>query len=417
MVGLFERLGVDGGASVLPDYRGGSVLNLPATVGALLSQRRGWHAPPLDPRFGLGAVEAQHVVLLVVDGLGWHALHRHGASLERVRALVDRYGGRLERLTSVSPATTSVATTVLVGDGSSPVETGMLGFTQRLPSLGTVGNMLFWTVADPPATSDAVEGLEGRGLRPETFLPTPSLFQRLTAGGIDVAAFLPAAIHRSPLSRLQFRGAPPAPTAGLGDALGQAAAALRTAAPSFDYVYHPDLDTVSHREGPGSAGWEHVIDLVLTDLERWLDTLEVPQGTWLLLTADHGLVSTPVARRRWLADVPELQPMLDCAIGGEPRHVYLYARPGAGGELLAAARERLGEDFLVFDGGEALEGGLYGDPSRRHAEARQRIGDVVMLSRSDATFWAEPPSGELLGMHGALLADEMHVPLVALPLG
>ena len=410
MSALRDVLGPDAADRVLPDYRGGSILNLPATVGGLLGVTGGWHAPPLARPAGLGDARARRVLLLVIDGLGWHALRRHAGAAARLDALAARYGGQLERLTSVVPATTSVATTVLLGDGSAPAETGMLGFSQRLPALDVVGNMLFWTLAD------GTGGLEARGLEPETFLPTASLFQVLNAGGVDARAFMPAALAGSPLSRLQFRGAPPRGTAGLGQALAEAGAALAGGDPAFAYVYHPDLDTVSHREGPGGAAWEQVLNGILADLEGWLADLRAPSGSWLLVTADHGLVSTPSGGRRWMTALDELRPLMACAPGGEPRHVYLYAREGAAATLLAGVRERLGSEFQVVDGRAALAAGLYGDPGRLHPEAARRVGDVVVLARGGATLWEQEPASPPEGMHGALEPEEMHVPLLALPL-
>ncbi len=398
---------------VPPDYEGGSLVNVPATVGHLLGVRRGWSSPPLAAAHGLGGIEASRVLLLVIDGLGLEALERHSAFAARVRALAEEAGGRMTTLTSVVPSTTSVATTTLLGNGSAPAETGMLGFSQRLPRLGLVGNMLFWTVPGE------VGGLERRGLRPEAFVQSPSLFQTLQAGGVPSAAFLPASIARSPLSRLQFRGTAPHGAPDLAAAFAAAERFLRSIRSGFAYVYTPDLDTVSHREGPETPGWERVLDSILAVLEAWRRGLRPFSGPppWLLITADHGLVATPPEERRRVAELDGVGPLLALRPGGEPRHLYLYARAGARAELLAAASEALSPAFLVVDGREALEAGLYGDPARSHVEAGDRVGDAVVLARGRASLWADDVDTVLLGMHGSLEADEMRIPLLALPLG
>jgi hypothetical protein len=330
-----------------------------------------------------------------------------------VHALAERAGGVSTSLTSVVPSTTSVATTALLGNGAAPAETGMLGFSQRLPGLGLVGNMLFWTVPGEDA------GLERRGLRPETFVPSASLFQTLEAGGVPSAAFLPASIARSPLSRLQFRGAAPHGMPDLAAALAAGERFLRSTTSGFAYVYTPDLDTISHREGPETPAWEGVLDAILNAIEGWCRGLRPFAGPppWLLVTADHGLVATPPAARRRLTELPGVRRLLALRPGGEPRHLYLYARDGAERDLLEAATRALEPGFLVLDGREALAAGLYGDPTRAHAEAGGRVGDVVVLARGRSSLWPDASDVQLLGMHGSLEADEMRVPLLALPLG
>ncbi len=413
MTGLRAWLASKEGAFVPPDYGGGSLVNVPATLGRLLGVDRGWAAPPLAAGHGLAGLEARRVLLLVIDGLGRAALTRQSAFAQRLHALVEEAGGSASSLTSVAPSTTSVATTVLLGNGAAPLETGMLGFSQRLPALDLVGNMLFWTVPGEDG------GLERRGLRPETFLPNPSLFQTLEAGGVPSAAFLPASIARSPLSRLQFRGAPPRGTPDLASALTAAERFLRAAPAGFAYVYTPDLDTVSHREGPETGPWRRVLDTILTALEGWYRGLRPFSGPppWLLVTADHGLQATPADARRRVGELDGVGPLLAGRPGGEPRHVYLYARPGAGPDLRAAASQALGPTFVVLDGTEARAAGLYGDPSRAHPEAGGRVGDAVVLARGGATLWPDDADVVLPGMHGSLEPDEMLVPLLALPMG
>jgi hypothetical protein len=162
-----------------------------------------------------------------------------------------------------------------------------------------------------------------------------------------------------------------------------------------------------------------VLDAILTALEGFCRGLRPFAGPppWLLVTADHGLQATPPHASRRLGEVDGIGPLLAARPGGEPRHVYLYARPGAGPDLRAAASQALGPDFVVLDGGEARAAGLYGDPSRAHPEAGARVGDVVVLARGGATLWPDDADVVLPGMHGSLEPDEMLVPLLALPLG
>lgn len=414
---LAALLGPAADRVTLPAYDGGSILNLPAEIGRLLGVERGWEAPALAGHAGIDGAGARRVVVLVIDGLGWERLRRYAADRPAWERLIARHGGSVRTVTSVAPATTTVATTSLLCNGASPARNGMLGYSQRLPALERVADMLYWRTV--PSGDEAPVPLEALGAEPETFLPAPSLFQTLARGGVECVAFLPSAIRQSALSRMQFRGALPRGTAGLADALRQVGELL-VARPQvrFVYAYHPDLDAVSHRHGPDGPAWEEALSGILATLDAWLTALPraARSGTLLLVTADHGLVATPPEDRRLLGSYGELTRLLDAPPGGEARHVHLYARPGRGTDLHGVALQLLGDRFLVLPGRAALGAGLYGDPARLHPEAERRVGDVVVLARGGASLWADDPATVLRGMHGSLEEAEMRVPLAAVRL-
>jgi len=408
------------GNLVTPAYRGGSILNLPPAIGRLLGVEQGWFAPPLEADGILGGLgPMDRVILLVLDGIGWNRLGRQLGASDDFREWLERGGASMTPITSVSPSTTAVATTCLLGSGAAPAESGMLGYSCRLPKLGVIGNLLFWR---PAWNRRAPVGeLERWGLVPESFLPTPAIFEVLAQGGVRGSAFMPSHLAASPLSRLQMRGAERVSRfVNFDDCLRQLEVWLEPQAGSraFAYAYLPDFDTLSHRDGPDGPVWPRLFETVAGQLRRWSAGLapRLREKTLLLITADHGHVFTPLSRRRLLQDYPEIQALTALREAGEARHMYLYARAGAQEELLELARRRLADDFVVLSGEQALAAGLYGDPGRLHPEAHLRIGDVVLLARGGASMWDQDFDAVLLGMHGALEADEMLVPLVALPL-
>ncbi len=415
---LRDRLFPD---AVWPRYDGGSILNLAPTLGQWLGVEGGWAAAPLDRALQPGGRPGtERVVVLVLDGLGYRRLARHrgaggGDALER---LLARFDGRVERLTSVSPATTSVATTCLLGNGSAPGRSGMLGFRQRLPGPGVVANMLLWR---PDGDREARVGdLERWGVVPEDFLSEPGLFQVLARGGVGGAAFLPARIRSSPLSRMQLRGVEVRGTLHPADLFAQLGEWLAATAGrrGVAYGYLTEFDSLSHRDGPQAPTWDALALSIVADLERavagW--PAAARRGARLWITADHGLVQTPPENRTLAPALAPLRTLMCAPSGGEARHTYLYARPGAAGELRAAAGEALGEGFVVLDGQEALRAGLYGSPSALHPEASQRVGDAVILARGPHSLWLDDPDTVLHGMHGSLEPEEMEVPWMTLRL-
>lgn len=407
--------------AVAPRYEGRSLANLPAAVGRLLGVPEGWRAPPVG-REALGGADegAERVVLLLVDGVGWNRLRRQLAQDDAgFGELWARYGVSSAPLTSTSPCTTSVATTVLLGDGSSPAATGQLGYTYRLPSLGLVANMLFWKPAGHPGAASGE--LERWGLDPAAFLPTRSLAQVLADGGVGSHALLPAAYARSPLSRMQLRGARVVGHLGLTDLFWRLERWAEESAGrrAFAYAYHPDFDSLSHRDGADDPGWARLWEGFVAELARFLDRLPARsrRGLRLLVAADHGHVVTPREGRLEPQSLPGWRPRVALREGGEPRHVYVYTRRGAHDELRAYLGERLDGRFLVLSGEEALAAGLYGDPDDAHPEAAARLGDLVLLARGGRYLWDAEAPGDMRGMHGALEPDEMLVPLLQLDAG
>ena len=74
--------------------------------------------------------------------------------------------------------------------------------------------------------------------------------------------------------------------------------------------------------------------------------------------------------------------------------------------------EHLGEQFVVLDSQAALSAWLFGGGVQA-PEARHRIGDLILLARGAQTLWDRKDPPKTRGMHGALLAREMLVPLLA----
>src|SRR5919205_4341991 len=142
-----------------PDYAGGSLVNLVAT---LVAPRGGkaLHEPLRG--FTLDA-DVGNVVLLIIDGLGDNYLRRHGAGSELARR-------RKRALTSVFPSTTASAITTSY-TGCTPLEHGLTGWFTYFGEAACV------CAALPFKSRGDMLPLSVRGVKAQDVYLSPTLFE------------------------------------------------------------------------------------------------------------------------------------------------------------------------------------------------------------------------------------------------
>ncbi len=358
---------------VIPDYGGACISNI---VPALLHH----------PAAGAGwmphiALEAEQVVLLVLDGLGWEQLQ---VRLSVAPALASMTG---RSITTVAPSTTASALTSMV-TGVPPGEHGVVGY--RIRTGGEVLNVLRWSTASGDARNRIL----------------PADFQK-------VPAFLglrPAVVTRAEFRGSGFTAAHLADTRivpyRMASTLVTEAARLADDGERFVYAYYDGIDKVGHEYGLG-VHYEaelRAADRIVADL---LDRL-APEVT-LVVTADHGQVHVGDRVLELHADVT---PMV-AAQSGEARFRWLHARPGTERGLADAAEACHGDTAWVVTREQVVEEGWLGVVVTD--AAFDRLGDVALVAREDVAFQEAADTGslKLIGRHGSLTSAEMLVPLLA----
>jgi hypothetical protein len=382
-----------------PDYTGGSIVNLAASLlqafGAV-----GSHPPCRPDLLPEAALQAPAgVVLLVCDALGADQLApfiERGA-VPHIAELVRRAPAGMQRLTSVFPSTTSVALTSLYCC-STPAEHGVLGMYQYFAELGALANMLTYrTVEASP-----------RPLPPGLLSRRATLYETLAGLGVPSWVVNAAEYEGSPFSDMLHRGA-----AYLGfrtqseiPYLLEEAIACAGGRRGFYSLYWPGVDMVAHTHGPLSAAYggelEHV-DLMVGKIAACC----ARHGCALVLTADHGQTALR----------PEQAAHLDGAVWDR-----LLRHPPAGGkramywsvaDAAAVRRHPLVNSGAVqlVEVGEAVDLGWLGGGDGG------RLGDFIALPGDGVQLLYDYGSGvqEYRGAHAGLSADEMLVPLVAVP--
>jgi hypothetical protein len=412
---------------VLPHYDGLSIANLPATIATLL----GTHDPGIgafSERSLPGALPPlprdlwtdwlpglRRVVLVIFDALGYRLLQDmwtagEGKVFQDLAAI-----GQLVPLTSVFPSTTDAAL-VTLRTGRPPAAHGWLAYTMYLRELGIASNAIqlcpMWT-SQPDLLLDW-------GLDPDTLVPVPTLAEHLASSGITSRAVLNAHYRNSGFTKMFYRGM--AEVTGHLHASDLWIQVRHLLAETRDQralitAYWSGLDTLAHAYGPTSPHWESEFRTVSHLLEReFLAALpaEDREGTLLLLIADHGQITVPPAHILTVSDHPELGQHLMVPVVGESRAAFVYPRPGRASAIRTYLQQAFPDCFVVLDSRRALEAGLMGQPITDETYAR--VGEFLVLPRSDYALQHTYPLVSLIGRHGGLTQEEMLVPLIGIRL-
>ncbi len=375
---------------LVPAYGTGSLAELLPSVAA------GLGVEGYQDQLGLadaGFGDAEQVVVLLVDGMGWSSLL---ANLDQAPFLAELVSsGR--SITCGFPSTTA-ASLGTFGTGVPPGCHGLVGYSFALPGEPGIVNALKWdTRADP---------LEVQ--------PLPTVFERVTEAGIAVTHVAERAFRGSGLTRAVLRGSQYPGADTVGETVDLVGRALAGGGPQLVYAYTGDLDNVGHLRGSGSQGWRaqllHV-DLLVRQLQAVL-----PPGAVLHVTADHGMVDIPQSNKIDYDATPQLIAGVR-GLGGEPRARHVYAKQGAAEHVLLNWQDVLGERAWVVSREDAIAAGWFGPVSERVAP---RIGDVVMAARADFVVVrnrAYPREASLVGHHGSLTEAELLVPLLSVAAG
>jgi Type I phosphodiesterase / nucleotide pyrophosphatase len=351
------------------------------------------------------ALLAEHarVVLVYFDAFAWRFFERHsGHSLFR--------DAEAERWTSQFPSTTAVHSTTI----NTGLPVGLHGLYEWFvyePKLNRLITPLPFSLAGDAEPDTLLEA----GLEPADVFPFETVYRRLAVPSFTAA---PALISFSTATRRLTDGATPVPFDEPEDGMRLLAEAMAGEERAYGTIYLPRLDALMHIEGPDADSVDPEIEATLAGLEAapW------PEGTFVLLTADHGCAAVSPERTTYVNVAwPELAGHLAQGADGKPlapagsaRDLFLHVLPDRLDEV-ADRLARLLEGKADVERTDALvEAGVFG-PEVSDA-LRVRLANLVVLPyEREAVYWLEAGRFEqkFLGQHGGLSSDEMDIPLVS----
>ena len=317
-------------------------------------------------------------LLFLIDGFGFDTLSQYADVMPTMSRMFNH---GLVQTSFPSTTATSLAT---LTTGELPGVHGMLGYTVQVPrSGGRLLNALKW--------DERVD--------PENWQPVETLFQRAAKVGISVTHVAAKRYENSGFTRAVFRGAEYKGANVVADLVSETKQALQKT-PSFVYLYVNDLDNAGHSDGVGSDKWIaalSAIDQMVSQLMK-----EVPKGTRIWVTSDHGMINVEEK-----IIIGQDNPLLTgvSVIAGEPRARHLYLDNDSVQARIDAAslwQQYLQEKALVLPREQAISSDLFG--AQLSADAIDRMGEVIAIARGGLVL-LDPEradkEGAMVGHHGS----------------
>ncbi|MBE0432818.1 alkaline phosphatase family protein [candidate division WOR-3 bacterium] len=379
----------------LPNYRDGSIVNLMSTIlnaGGVRTRYKPLRI--LDPA---ALREATNIVLVVIDGLGYEFLKRHGCG-----TVLHKHW--LGRITSVFPSATATGITTFA-TGAAPQQHAITGWFMFLKELGTVVRILPFNPRYGGAPLDTT------GIAPDSFIGHDTVFQQISAENYCLA---PSYLSGSAYTRATSRGASMVSYDSLTDCFTKIAGiAGSNQERKFIYAYWAEFDSLAHDFGTESAPVQAHLKEIDRAVEAFADSIQ-GSCTTVLITSDHGLVNTKESDRINLREHPELGATLTLPLCGEPRVAYCYVHPSRTARFRQYVRTRLADYCDLYDSRDLIKENFFGlyEPS---VKLPDRIGDYALIMKENFVirdFMEGENEHFLSANHGGVSSKEMYVPLI-----
>ena len=358
----------------VPSYDGTNLANLAAELEIRLTGRSPTRG--LRPELAQLIPHTRNYLLLIIDGLGDHQLaHPAAANLRRHRRAA---------LCAPFPTTTSVGLSS-VATALPPMQHGVIGYTQWMPTLRTVVNMLEWT---DMATGQPIDP------DPTIFHPSPNLAERLKASGVRTVIFQPSELLDSPLSNMACRGAERHGYSSLSDI--RASALFDAGNRTLAVVYMTAVDTAAHAYGQRSEAYSTALSQTGQAWEHFSRSL--PRDTTFIGSADHGHCDIPPDGKIHLDE--NLTDNMQC--WGDGR-VLMFSGP------LERIHRIVRQTNARFVSAEQLHQWLGGGPPH---PALTEFPTAALLAPAGTVILPQDLPSTNVGHHGGITPQELLIPLL-----
>jgi len=375
----------------LPDYRGGSIVNLMGSISRAFGHSAMYRPLKLLPP---GELSAKNIILMVIDGLGYEFLNRNG----KKGFLWKNNRGVI---TSVFPPTTAAAITSF-RTGLAPQQHALTGWFMYMKELGVVAMPL-------PFTSRS--GVSLGIADPSMIFRRKSFFDMIKAQSYEI---MPEDIIDSDYTIAMSGRAKRVSYTSLPGFFRSIRKAIRSnSRRKYIYSYWPVLDTMCHVFGTRHKKPKQHLAELQRRIESFARSIKGTDSI-VIITGDHGLMETNREKAIWLEKHPALKDTLTLPLCGEPRAVYCYVRPSKVKEFKAYINRHFKDKCWLYKSEDLIKKNYFG-LLKADRSLQDRVGDYVLLMK-DNYILKDRILGEdrhfHKGNHGGVSRDEICVPLI-----
>lgn len=322
--------------------------------------------------------EYKNVIVMVLDGMGSSVLVWNA---DREKSFYQHQVGSIH---SVFPSATVPATTSLM-TGLQPCEHAWIGWDVYYKELDEIVTVFSNTIQgqDKPAADYHVAG---------TLTPYKSVFDRLNEAGVQNYCL-------SPFAEMKVNS--------VQEMLDKAKELCEKPGRKYIYAYWPSPDDLLHEFGGANEQCDKIKDFI-TDVEsRVAEFTREMKDTLLVITADHGHVTTKVSQ---LEDYPELIATFERMPAIEPRLATFFIKKGMKREFTKLFTDIYGDSFELYTKEGALSKNLFGT-GKVHEKFRDMLGDYIAVATDDITL-VHTVKADWVSAHGGMYQSEMRVPVL-----
>lgn len=379
----------------LPDYRGGSIVNLMSSIGAALGAKMPYPELRILPSKELR--NSKNILLMVIDGLGFeYLMKKHGSFLK------DNTRGRI---TSVFPPTTAAGVTTFL-TGVAVQQHALTGWFMFLKEIGILSRIL------PFVPRVGKEPFDKHGVDIKDILEVESFASRINRKSFVIN---PKMLIQSAFTKTTSKKAKREGYRNLDDFFNKAAKTIKLPGKKYIYAYWPDIDSFSHEFGVGSSKHEKHFKEIDKKIKKFIDKIK-GTNTKVIITADHGLINTPTEKVILLKDHPKLLECLTMPRSGEGRLAYFYVHPSKARQFEWYVKTHLDKYCWMYKGEELIAKNFFGlgAPNKKLFD---RIGDYILVMKENYIMkdvLLGEHENKNIGHHGGVSKDEIYVPLIVL---
>ena len=262
---------------------------------------------------------------------------------------------------------------------------GVIGYTQWMPNLRTVVNMLEWV---DMATGRPID------LDPVRFHPSPNLCERLNAAGVRTVIFQPTELLDTPVSNMLCRGAE---RHGYSSPLDIQPEVLFDAGHrTLAVMYTTAVDTAAHASGQRSQAYSTAFSQTGQAWEHLRRSL--PPDTTLIGSADHGHCDIPPDGRIYLEEN-----LTDVIQWWGDGRVLMFSGP------LDPVHRIARRTSAQFVSAGQLRRWLGGGPPH---PALNELPTAALLAPPETIILPQHLPDPNIGHHGGITAQELLIPLL-----